>query len=270
MSAHGIAAEMERQRRLLAAIFAPQADAAACRDDVCQDGARRAAGLAAYRGNGLAHACNALRMQFPTVLAMLGTQAFDALCARYWRACPPRRGDLAWVGEELPAYLATVDDLAQWPWLPDSARLDWAAWQVSRAAPPRVSADDLQRLTEADPADLTLQFSACVAHLGSAWPIVTIHQAHQQADTDWAAVGQSIAAGTGQTACLWRPLGDPSAAVRIEALEAAISRWVAALAGGASIDSALDAAGTTFDFSAWLQKALTQGWLDGVVGLPAG
>ena len=268
MSAPGIAAETERQRRLLAAIFAPQADAAAC-GEVCQDGARRQAGLAAYRGNGLAHACNALRMQFPTVLAMLGTQAFDALCARYWRACPPRRGDLAWVGEELPAYLATVDDLAQWPWLPDSARLDWAAWQASRAAPPCISAADLQRLTEADPADLALQFSACVGHLDSAWPIVTIHQAHQQADADWAAVRQAIAAGTGQTACIWRPLGDPTAAVRIEALEAATSRWVGALARGASIASALDAAGATFDFAAWLREAITQGWLDGVVVLPA-
>ncbi|HEY9145306.1 MAG TPA: DNA-binding domain-containing protein, partial [Thiobacillus sp.] len=100
--------EAQRQRELIEAIFSPRAADAACAG-AQQNGARWRMGLAAYRGNGRAHACNALHVQFPTVLAMLGTETFDALCFSYWRTCPPRRGDLAWVGEELPAYIETLE-----------------------------------------------------------------------------------------------------------------------------------------------------------------
>ena len=263
MSAASHTAELERQQRLIAAIFAPQTDLAAC-PDVLQDGARREAGLAAYRGNGLAHARNTLRAQFPTVLAMLGGDAFDVLSARYWRACPPRRGDLAWVGEELPAYIATVDSLDAWPWLADCARLDWAIWRMAGAAPPRMTHADLQRLTAEDPADLSLRLAACTAYIPSAWPIVTIHLAHQDEAADWSMVRQAILDGASQTAWAWRPQGDTAAAVRLIALEDAAARWIAALAEGGSIAVALDAAGKEFDFATWMQKALAAGWLDGI------
>ncbi len=263
MSAATHTTELERQQRLIAAIFAPQLDLATC-PDVLQDGARREAGLAAYRGNGLAHARNALRLQFPTVLAMLGDDAFDVLSARYWRARPPRRGDLAWVGEELPAYIATVDSLDAWPWLADCARLDWAIWQIAGAAPPCMTHADLQRLAAEDPAGLSLQLAACTARIPSAWPIVTIHLAHQDAAADWSMVRQAILDGASQTAWVWRPQGDAAAEVRLIALEDAADRWIAALAAGASIVGALDAAGEDFDFATWMQRALAEGWLDGV------
>ena len=256
-------AELERQQRLIAAIFAPQMDLAAY-PDVRQDGARREAGLAAYRGNGLAHARNALRAQFPTVLAMLGNDAFDVLSARYWHTCPPRRGNLAWVGEELPAYIATVGSLDAWPWLADCARLDWAIWQLAGAAPPRMTHADLLRLAADDPAGLSLHLAACTAYIPSAWPIVTIHLAHQDEAADWSMVRQAILDGTSQTAWVWRPQGDAAAAARVIALEGATARWIAAVAGGESIVGALDAAGKEFDFATWMQKALAEGWLDSV------
>lgn len=262
-AASSAATELERQQRLIAAIFAPQPDPAAC-PNVLQEGARREAGLAAYRGNGLGHARNALRLQFPTVLAMLGNDAFDVLSARYWRACPPRRGDLAWVGEELPAYLTTVDSLQDWPWLTDCARLDWAIWRVAGAAPPRMTNDDLRRLAAEDPAALSLRLAACTAHIPSPWPIVTIHLAHQDEAADWGTVRQAILDGTSQTAWVWRPQGDAAAAVRLIALEDATARWVGALAAGENIAGALDAAGEGFDFAAWMQRALAEGWLDGI------
>lgn len=265
MSTAPLQAELERQRRLIGAIFAPQPGAAA-HAGMRQQGARWTAGLAAYRGNGRMHARNALHVQFPTLLTMLGDAPFDALCARYWRACPPRRGDLAWVGEELPAFVATLDSLAEWPWLADCARLDWAIWQLAGTAPPRMTEDDLRRLTADDPANLALQLSSCTRYLSSTWPIVQIYQAHQQTDPDWAGLRQAIAhgQGQGQAAWLWRPQGNPAADVQIVALGDAAARWVAALAEERSIGDALDAAGANFDFSGWMRQALTEGWLDGV------
>jgi len=260
--------EAQRQRELIDAIFSPQAPDVACAD-TRQRGARWRAGLAAYRGNGRAHACNALRMQFPTVRAMLGDEPFDALCAHYWRACPPRRGDLAWVGEELPAFIETLKTLDEWPWLADCARLDWAVWQVAGAGPAGFSEDDLRRLVDGNPAALSLRLSASVRRLSSAWPIHTLYEAHHVTHPDWNGVTQAIARSRAQTAWIWRPHGDLAAMPVVDGLDAATDRWVAALDAGHTLDTALDSAGEEFDFAVWLEQAVRQGWLDGVVDLPS-
>ncbi|MGE5320398.1 MAG: putative DNA-binding domain-containing protein [Hyphomicrobiaceae bacterium] len=255
--------EAQRQRELIEAIFAPRPPDASCAG-VRQSGSRWRAGLAAYRGNGRAHACNALRVQFPTVLAMLGAETFDALCFSYWRACPPRRGDLAWVGEELPAFIETLEGLGKWPWLADCARLDWAVWQIPGASPAHFAESDLRRLVDADPALLRLKLSPGVRWLPSAWPIVTLYEAHRQRHPDWDAVTRSLAQNRAQSAWAWRPHGDLAAAPAVESLDAATDRWIAALSAGYTLDAALDAAGEGFDFPTWLERAVRQGWLDGV------
>ena len=260
--------EARRQQELIAAIFSGQAPDAPC-TGVLQNGARWRAGLAAYRGNGRTHACNALRVQFPTILAMLGDAAFDALCAHYWRGCPPRRGDLAWVGEELPAFIETQDSLSEWPWLPDCARLDWAVWQLSGAPPATFTEDDLRRLIDGDPASLSFRLSASVRRLPSAWPIVTFHEAHRVAQPDWEAVRQAVAHKRGQTAWIWRPHGDFATMPAVASLDAATDRWIDALEDGKTLDLALDSAGEEFEFGAWLEQAVGHGWLDGVVAVHA-
>lgn len=260
--------EAQRQRELVDAIFAPRAQDIPCAH-VQQSGTRWQAGLAAYRGNGRAHACNALHVQFPTVLAMLGSEAFDTLCAGYWHTCPPRRGDLAWVGEELPAFIKTLESLDEWPWLADCARLDWVVWQISAAAPAQFSEDDLRHLIDGDPGTLFLKLSANTRRLASAWPIHTLHEAHHVTHPDWDTVAGAIAKKCAQTVWIWRPHGDLAAPPVVELLDAATERWVAALDAGHTLDAALDSAGDTFDFAAWLEQAVRQGWLDGVVDRPS-
>ena len=261
-----LADEARRQRELVEAVFSPQASGIACAG-VRQSGARWQAGLAAYRGNGLAHARNALRVQFPTVLAMLGEEAFDALCARYWRACPPRRGDLAWVGEELPEFVETLQALDDWPWLGDCARLDWAVWQIAGAAPACLGVDDLQRLAADDPQHLSLKLAHGVRRVPSAWPIVTLYLAHHTVNPDWDAVEQAIRQQQTETAWVWRQQAGTSSGPPLLAIDAATDRWILALSQGLNLEAALDAAGASFDFSAWLDQAVRQGWLDAVVAL---
>jgi hypothetical protein len=258
--------EAQRQRELIDAIFSPQAPDASCAG-ARQSGTRWRTGLAAYRGNGRTHACNALHVQFPTVLAMLGEEAFDALCFSYWRTCPPSRGDLAWVGEALPAFIETLETLAEWPWLADCARLDWAVWQMSSAPPATFSESDLRRLIDGDPGTLVLRLSASVRRLSSAWPIVTLYDAHRQAHPDWEAVTRAITQKCAQTAWVWRPHDDIAAAPAVEPLDAASDRWITALDTGHTLDLALDSAGEAFDFAVWLEQAVGHGWLDGVVDM---
>ncbi|MBI3433184.1 MAG: putative DNA-binding domain-containing protein [Hydrogenophilales bacterium] len=265
---HAPMSEAQRQRELIDAIFSLRAADAPCAG-AQQNGARWRMGLAAYRGNGRAHARNALRVQFPSLLAMLGAETFDALCFSYWRACPPRRGDLAWIGEALPAYIETLETLAEWPWLADCARLDWAVWQMSGAPPAKFSEDDLRRLIDGNPAALTLKLSPGVHRLPSAWPIASLYDTHRQAHPDWEAAAQAIAQARAQTAWVWRPHGDLAATPVVEPLDAATDRWIAALGAGQTLDLALDSAGEAFDFTAWLERAIRQGWLDAVVDLHA-
>ncbi len=261
-----LAGEARRQRELVEAVFSTQVSDTACAG-VRQSGAQWQAGLAAYRGNGLAHARNALRVQFPTVLAMLGDVAFDALCAHYWRACPPRRGDLAWVGEELPEFVETLRALDEWPWLGDCARLDWAVWQIAGAAPARLDEDDLRRLAASDPQELRLQLASGVRRVASAWPIVTLYLAHHEPDPDWVAVGQMIQRQQPQTAWVWRQPAGTSTGIPVQAIDEATDRWILALNQNLNLDAALDSAGKGFDFAAWLDQAVKKGWLDAAVTL---
>jgi hypothetical protein len=260
--------EARRQRELVEAVFSTEVSDTACAG-VRQRGAQWQAGLAAYRGNGLAHARNALRVQFPTVLAMLGDETFDALCALYWRACPPQRGDLAWVGEELPEFVETLQALDDWPWLSDCAQLDWAVWQLAGAAPARLNEDDLRRLASGDPQTLRLRLAGGVRRVASAWPIVTLYLAHHEPDPDWVAVGRMIERQQPQTAWVWRQQAGTRPEMSVQAIDEATDRWILALNQNMNLDAALDFAGTGFDFAAWLNQATRKGWLDAVLTLHA-
>ena len=253
------AAEALRQQTLLQALFAPLPGAAPpAALGVVQQGARWAAGLAAYRANGLEHARIALRAQYPTVLAMLGEAAFDAVAARYWLAQPPRVGDLARVGADFPRCLEAQAELAAWPWLGDSARLDLALWQVLFAAPARLAEEDLQRLAAIDPAQLRVVLAAGTRLLESRWPVHHLWLLHQTPQPAADAL-RAAPRRPGETVWVWRE----ALQAHCRALPPADARWLRALCAG-TLGSALQNADENFDVSAWLQQAVAHGWIDRV------
>src|SRR2546423_297122 len=91
----------------------------------------------------------------------------------------------------------TVDPRhAEWPWLPDCARLDWALHRCERAADTGVDASSMARLGDTDPARLVLVLAAGVAVVESAWPIAMIRAAHRGDDERaFIAVSEAIAEG---------------------------------------------------------------------------
>nr|WP_288118533.1 DNA-binding domain-containing protein [Thiomonas sp.] len=252
--------ETRRQRALLQAIFAQHAPAEPPQElAVRQRGRTWHAGLAAYRANGLAHAASALRVQFPTVLAMLGEASFDAVCVRYWRSWPPTEGDLARIGGAFPACLAKQQDLRAWPWLEDCGRLDLALWQVMDEAPAALTAADLQRLAQGDPARQRVLLAPGTRCVASHWPIVTLWRLHQAPETD-AAVLRAAIGQPGENAWVWREALRPQCA----SLDAIAAQWLHALRERPNLEAALDAAHEDFDFSAWLRAAVQHGWIDTV------
>lgn len=253
--------EALRQQMLLEALFDAKSGAAPDRAlGVRQCAARWHVGLAAYRGNALAHAREALRAQFPTVRAMLGDAAFDAVAARYWHAQPPQQGDLARVGARFAGLLGTLDDLRPWPWLPDCARLDWTLWDVMYDAPAALKEADLRRLAGADPARLRLVQAPGTRRVASPWPVVTLWRLHRQPEPDAPRLREALRQ-PGETAWVWRE-GLHGECVTLDAVA---MRWLQVLEQAPSLAEALDAAPGDFDVAAWLRDAVSHGWLQGVL-----
>ena len=262
-SSAGVHAEKQRQQSLVAAIFSLYPPVEPSPDlRLLWQGQRWRDGIAAYRGNGLTHATAALRIQFPTVLAMLGEAAFDAVCARHWRTRPPEQGDLAKIGTAFAQTIAEVEELSAWPWLTDSARLDWAFWHVLFDPPALPTPDDLQRLVNVDPAGLRIHLAAGTRLIQSAWPVLALRQLHRGPEIDVQAL-QAALQLSGECVWVWREDFE-ARGVALPACEAA---WINALQSCPSLDAAFDATPDEMDFSAWLHNAIRHGWIDRVQAL---
>ncbi len=256
-----MSAEAERQQALLAAVAAGDAPVSVLRES----GARLQRGLAAYRANADANADRALGTSFPTVRAMLGEEQFARLAAEFRRAQPPLRGDLGEWGDGLAAWIESHPGLTAWPWLADSARLDFAVHLNERAADAAPDLVSISLLRDHDPDRLQLCLVPGCAVLESAWPIGTILLAHRlegaAAESAFATVRAALAERRREQVLVarqgWRGAVHP--------IDLATLGWLRALQAGCSLGKALERAGNAFDFTAWLALALRESWLERIV-----
>jgi len=251
--------EALRQRLLLRALWAdagPEAIGGWLRDAP----ARRTRGLQAYRANAGALAERALAAAYPTVAQLVGEESFAALARALWFAQPPLRGDVAQWGEGLADFLAGAAQLADEPYLADTARLDWAVHVAAQAADAG-PVEGLQALAEADPARLRLRLAPGLVLCVSPHPVASLWHAHRSSAADrFAGVREAFAAGRGEQALVWRD----GLQVQVAALAEADARFMQALLQGAPLAAALDSAGPAFAFDDWLMRALAGHWLAGV------
>ena len=245
--------EAQRQQQLLGALF----ETGGAQPHDASAGWQR--GIAAYRANAAAHAADTLRAQYPTVLAMLGGETFDALAAAHWHACPPTHGDLARFGEEFAAWLRQRDDLAAWPWLGDCARLDEALWQLQFAPPAALRDDDLQRLAACDPDTLRLRLAPATRLVEADWAVVALRELHAAPEPDLQAIAQALHAGP-QAAWAWRQGFE----IHCVALDAGGARWIHALRTAPTLGATLACSDEDFDVGGWLGDAVRAGWIDGI------
>jgi hypothetical protein len=224
--------------------------------------AHRLAGLRAYRANAQAIAERALAAACPTVAQLVGEEAMAALARDLWQEHPPQRGDLAWFGGDLADWIAQVPELAEWPYLADVARLDWAVHRAQFAADPGDTPGGLAHLASDDPAGLMVGFTPGSSCIVSTWPVATIWQAHQGLEPDWGPAREALAAQRAESAWVWRR----GHRVHAEPLAAGDLCFHQAVLRGLHLGPAWDAAlaaDPDFNFEAWLTRALRAGWLAG-------
>ena len=262
MNAGAIAHERRRQQLLLRALLREEAPAS-LHDWLHGDAVGIDRGLQAHASHAGAAAERALAASFPTLRALLAEASFAALSRACWHAQPPARGDLFWLGEGLPGFVAASRQLEGVPYLGDCARLDWLVACAEVAADARFEPDTLALLTAHEPADLTLELPPGSALLASPYPVASIRRAHEIANAAgdaFAGARDALAAGRGEQVVVWRRGWRGEVAL----LAPAEMAFMSALLAGDALAAALDAAGEGFDFAGWLARALESGWLRAV------
>jgi hypothetical protein len=86
-----------------------------------------------YRRAVRANYRNALSATYPVVQRLVGNPFFRAAADAFALACPSRGGDLNVYGGEFGDFLASYAPAAGLPYLPDVARLEWALDEANRA-----------------------------------------------------------------------------------------------------------------------------------------
>lgn len=139
--------------------------------------------LGLYRGNLSTSWDKTLAAAYPVLRELVGEEFFAALARAYGRAIPSDSGDLNRFGARFTDFLANFPHVAQYPYFPDMARLEWAlhrAHYAGQAEPIQAAALAVLAPEQLDDLQLTLQ-PAC-SLIASDWAVLELWQAHQAED----------------------------------------------------------------------------------------
>jgi hypothetical protein len=136
--------------------------------------------LAIYRANLTANWDKALSSAYPVIRQLVGPEFFAALARAYGKAHPSQDADLNRFGDHFADFLTSFEHVAQYPYVPDMARLEWHVHQAHYA--PDLPALDAKHFASLTPAGLeATRFTlhpAC-ALVASNWSVAQLWQAHQ-------------------------------------------------------------------------------------------
>jgi hypothetical protein len=207
---------------------------------------------------------------YPVVAALIGGDNFVLLARDLWHHSPPQRGDLAQWGDALPGFLRHNAQLADVPYLSDVARVEWALFNAAGAADAAPDPGSFARLAQETPEGLALTLAPGTAIIDSPYPVASLIAAHGDDTPSLETAAQRLRDGQGEHALVWRQGLRP----RLQSISPGASALVQALLAGADLPQALDAAMDAadpdehFDFSAWLNAAVTDAVVIGVHSLP--
>ncbi len=139
--------------------------------------------LSVYRNHHQISLCAALAVTFPTIVRLIGEEAFRLLASRFLQAQPPVQPCLAEYGAAFGEHLDAETLVKGLPYLADIARLDWA---INRAVTaPDVMALDAGLLGALSPdglAELSVRAHPSLTLLCSNFPLSEIYQLAHGAD----------------------------------------------------------------------------------------
>lgn len=150
-----------------------------------------------YRNNYLITLRNALRSTFPAVERLVGEEFFAALACAFAECHPPRSPIMARYGGTFPELLEQFHALADFPYLADVARLEYARVQAYHAAD-AVGFDLTSEASATAALDQPARLHPSVCIVASVHPVHSIWHAqageHDLNQPDWVA----------QTVVIWR------------------------------------------------------------------
>ena len=251
----------ETQRRFVDAVLAPDAsiDFVAGSPPVARDR------MAIYRRTIFANYHKALSASYPVVKRLTGAPFFHAAVEAFVAAHPSCSGDLNIYGEALDEFLTTYPAAADLPYLADVARLEWAIDEAHRAAEGTCTPETvLAALAVAPPARLPalrLRLEPSCRLVASPFPILRIWRTNQSGYSG----DDRIMLDEGGDALLIRRAGN---GISLERLAAGDHAWLAALATGATLGAAIEAAqnaDATFDLGVALREQIAAGTIIAVI-----
>jgi hypothetical protein len=208
--------------------------------------------VAIYRANIVAAADKALTAAYPVIRQVVGPEFFHGLAREYQRATPSKCGDLHEFGGAFDAFLARFEHVQDMPWLPDVARLEWAAHRAYGAADaPGWDPASLATVDTDAQSAIRFQWTPGLAVVASARPIVRIWTIHQPAYTGEFSVAWDLA----ETALVARD----GFAVTVAACTFGEAAFMSASQAGHTLGDAAEAAlaqDPRFDLGALLGRAL--------------
>ena len=208
--------------------------------------------MAIYRANMVAAAEKALASAYPVIRQVVGNDFFHGLAREYQRGTPSASGDLTDYGASFDIFLADFEHVQSMPWLPDLARLEWAAHRAYGAADaPDWDPSTLAAIEPDRQAAIRFQWAPGTALVVSSHPIVRVWTIHQpgydgEFSVDWTRADTALVARDGFV-------------VRVSECGPADASFIAASLAGATFG---DAAAATladhpdFDLGALLARAL--------------
>jgi uncharacterized protein len=214
--------------------------------------------FARYRGNQVATWESTMAAAFPVIRKLAGEEFFDGLAREYNLACPSSCGDLNQMGERFPEFLDSFPHVAQYPYFPDVARLEWAVHRAHYAAGP-VAPLTLQQLagwTAETLEEACFKLHPAVELFASPWASVGVWQGHQ---TEPVTFPEDLAVESCAVVC--RPEWKPRVMEISRAAHAALSALRAGMTFGSAIDTAL-ARDDSFNVGAHLRLWLEWGLLE--------
>jgi uncharacterized protein (UPF0276 family) len=248
-----------RQQEFAAALFAPDA-AAPLLAQLKGEGKAGIDRLALYRGNLTGTWDKALSAAYPVLRQLVGDEFFSALTRTYGMAHPSLDADLNRFGAGFAQFLDRFEHVADYPYLPDMARLEWALHRAHFAAD--ASAIKPATLGALTPSQLEAAYfglhPAC-SLLKLKWAVVALWQAHQGAEADSGVDFPASMAAPG-FALVARPHWRAEVVPLGEAAHAALAVLAAGHCFGAALDAGFEL-DEDFDVATHLQQWLQLGVL---------
>jgi hypothetical protein len=139
--------------------------------------------LGIYRNNARLLFRTALERTYRVVRLRVGEDYFNQLAQLYRAAHPSSHGDLHWVGQSFPEWLARHTRGSGYEWLPDLARLEWACESALVCAEtPPIALGALAEVPSDRLDDLRLGLQPSMHLVASAYPVWSVWQANQGSD----------------------------------------------------------------------------------------